>query len=230
MAKKYLNWIFVSFILISVNTSVYGFDGNREGFILGIGIGPGYTSYRETITSEHLVFPNEFVSERNRQNKLGIATDFKIGYAPSNFLAIYYTNKVSWFGHKYSEIIADYHGLHFEKEYIEKWTVAYAITGIGVTYYFSPTAPSLFLSGALGYSSWFFPSVEVNSEEFFEQENPFQNSRFGLGLAIGVGYEYSRHSNLEFGLCWGIPKYSKGGVEISSNALVFKCTVNAIAY
>jgi opacity protein-like surface antigen len=74
-------------IVISVlcSTSTYAFDGERKGFILGGGLGVGYLS---NTTSP------DFLSDT--KSRLAFQTNFKIGYAPSNTLEIFYSNKVSW--------------------------------------------------------------------------------------------------------------------------------------
>jgi len=215
MAKKYIIWILVGFILFFLAANVHAFDGQRQGFILGFGLGPGFTSYTEEFTLEFMGLKSSV--ERDRQNKLGVMSDFKIGYAPNNSLEIYYTNKVSWFGHKYSQRVEVWDSVY--AEYIEKWTIATGLTAAGVTYYFYPTAPSWFLSGGLGVSAWLVP---------FEENGP--DPRIGLGLFVGGGYEFTRHVNVEVNLCWGKPKDTEGGVEISSNALTVSFTVNALAY
>lgn len=45
----------------------------RAGFIIGIGVGPGFAS---------------LPGSPERSSKVGVATDFKIGYAPSESWAI----------------------------------------------------------------------------------------------------------------------------------------------
>ncbi|HVP36514.1 MAG TPA: hypothetical protein VMT04_05910, partial [Terriglobales bacterium] len=70
-------------------------------------------------------------------------TDFKIGYAPSDFLELHFTNKVSWFGLKYSPGNVD--------------IVANGLSALGITYYFRPEAPSFFVTSGLGLSNWSMP-------------------------------------------------------------------------
>jgi hypothetical protein len=232
MVKKCSMWAFVAFILLWVATSAHAFNGERKGFILGFGLGPGFTSYTEKITEEYGGVKQSI--ERDRKSKLGLVTDFKIGYAPSNFLEIYWFSKVSWFGHKFVQSY-DFYDYYYEYvyhyEYVEDWMVANGVAGIGGTYYFRPTAPSWFLSGGLGYSAWSVP-FEDNSlnDYFYEEDNFLQDSRLGLGLFVGGGYEFARHLNVQMDLCWGKPKNSEGRLEVSSNALTVKCTLNALAY
>jgi hypothetical protein len=56
----------------------------RKGFVLNIGIGPGYTTY-------------SFGGLSGRQGKFTVATDLKIGYAFNDRSLLYYSNDASFF-------------------------------------------------------------------------------------------------------------------------------------
>ncbi len=123
----------VIFLLVSA-VQVWAFDGQRKGFILGGGLGLGMTSFTEEL--------GPFSTDR--ENQFSFMTDFKIGYAPTEQVEIYYSSKVSWF---------DYFGI----------TAAFG-TGTGaVSYYLLPQSPTFFLSGGLGFSSISAP-FESNSD------------------------------------------------------------------
>ena len=113
----------VSFLILA--SQLTAFDGQRKGFILGGGIGGGSLSWNGYTDFNKGVF----------------ATNFIIGYAPSNSLEIYYTNNVSFFSQEGS----DY--------YI-------GVTGLGVTKYTKPEGKGLFFCGGIGisvlagYSGW----------------------------------------------------------------------------
>jgi len=92
------------------------------------------------------------------------------------------------------------------------------VGGIGVTYYFNPQAPSPFLIGGLGFSSWAAP-FEENAETWY-----------GFGLVAGGGYEFSRHLSIEGSLSWGNPTKEELGIEASTNALSLKATINVLGY
>lgn len=194
MMKKNTNLILVGLIILFVSTNTYAWDGQRQGFILGFGIGPGFTSFTQKIA----------IFESDRETKGAIMTDFKIGYAPHNFLEIYYTSKVSWFG--------------LENVYGNNVTIANGLGAAGVSYFFRPEAPSPFISGGLGFSTWATP-FEEGTETWS-----------GLGIFVGGGYEFARHWRVEGYLSWGKPTHKKFGVEMSSNALSFMCTINVLGY
>lgn len=101
---------------------------DRKGFVIGFGAGPGFhrtAGYSVTNQAGRVIF------EQPASSSVGLATDFKVGYAPSNQLMTYYSNKAG-FGNG---------------------DAAYdlvAMTGFGVTYMTRPTSPTPFLTGGLG--------------------------------------------------------------------------------
>ena len=77
------------FIAISIlcSTSIYAFDGERNGFIIGGGLGVGYLS---NTTSPGFSLDND--------SRIVFQTNFKIGYAPSNTLEIFYCSRILLWG------------------------------------------------------------------------------------------------------------------------------------
>jgi hypothetical protein len=115
---------------------VFGFDGQRKGFILGggIGIDIGHSKFHRTLTGHDF--------ERDRETKqfgLGGATDFKIGYAPSNQLEIVYRNKAS--------IVP-----------MESVPV-FILNSVNVNFYFKEQGPSPLISVGLGLAVNIYPFV-----------------------------------------------------------------------
>jgi len=185
-------------LLLCVTTVGWAFDGERQGFILGVGVGAGLTSYTQTISD------GGFSVTGDRENPFGIMSDFKIGYAPSDVIEIYWMSKVSWFS--------------LENALGDDVTIANGIGGLGVTYFFQSTAPSAFVSGGIGFSSWTAP-FEEGAEAWY-----------GIGVSAGAGYEFSPHWYLEGNVCWGKPSTEEYGVDFSTNSLSFKVTLNVIGY
>jgi hypothetical protein len=67
---------------LAVSSQLSAFDGQRKGFILGVGFGAGGLNYDgRSVSFNNVTFEN----------------NFKIGYAPSNSFEIYYANIVSYF-------------------------------------------------------------------------------------------------------------------------------------
>lgn len=111
---------------------------------------------------------------------------------------------MSWFG--------------LENVYGENVTIANGLGGVGITYSFRPIAPSGFITGGLGYSTWALP---------FEED---ADTWFGLGLTVGGGYEFSPHWSIEGNVIWGRPGKEELGLDASSNALTLKFTVTVLGY
>lgn len=189
-------------VLLNCASDAFAFDGQRQGFILGIGAGPGLTSFTQTLDLGS--WPGGGSETTDRENKFGLQTDFKIGYAPSNTFQVYYSNKVSWFG--------------IENALGEDVIITSGVMGVGASYYLSPEAPSLFFGGGLGVSVWNAP-FEDGSEAWT-----------GFGLYTWAGYEFSRHWNVELDVVWGKPSKQESGIEASANALSLMFKVDVLGY
>jgi hypothetical protein len=139
------------------------------------------------------------------ENKGAFATDFKIGFASDEQLEIYYASKVTWFS--------------ITNVYDEDVIVANGLNAVGVTYNLKPTSPTYFVTGGIALATWDLPF-----------ENPAPDTWFGFGLYAGGGYEFAKHYSVELDLLYGNPGDSEAGLKISSSALSFKLSVNALAY
>ena len=197
--KRTCTFLSVAVLAVFCVTTVAGaFDGERQGFILGIGVGAGLTTYTQTISSGS----NSLTSDR--ENEFPLMTDFKIGYAPNDLVEIYWVNKVSWFS--------------MENALGDDVTITNGLGGLGVTYFFEPAAPSAFVSGGIGFSSWTVP---------FEEEAEVWS---GFGLTAGAGYEFATHWYVAGDVCWGKPSTEEYGLDFSVDALSVKLTINVIGY
>ena len=144
----------LSFLVLS--SQLLAFDGQRKGFILGGGIGGGYLHYVESYG-----FPVSGLKT------FAVATNFKIGYAPSNSLEIYYINSVSWFGYSQAAFII-------------------GVTGLGLTKYLNPNGTGFFVSGGIGLS--FYQPFEAGDED---------RPATGFGLLGGIGYDIAKHWSIQ---------------------------------
>ena len=103
-------------------------SAERKGFVIGFGGGAAlHRAPDVTVTRDR--FGRLTFSSTTAQN-LAIVTDLKIGYAPTDQLLIYYSNKAAF-------TQADDYDL-------------VGLTGAGVTYMVKPTSPSFFITGAGG--------------------------------------------------------------------------------
>ncbi len=128
------------FLFSAFITPAFAFDGKRQGFILGGGLGTGLTSFTQTIE-----FMDEEVTS-DRENKLPLVTSFVIGGGLSPNVLLYYFNKVSFFS--------------IENVLGDNVAIASGVGGLGVTYYLTPKAPCAYFMGGLGGATWSAPFEE----------------------------------------------------------------------
>lgn len=182
---KKINMLIVIVISSLAISNLYSFDGERNGFILGGGIGGSFLSNTAS---------NNYIS--NTTSEGVFVTNFKIGYAPSNTLEIYYLSKVSWWGE--SDII-----------------FTLGLSAVAVTFYpDNSTETGWSISGGLGLSSLDAP---------FEANVSASN---GFGLFAGGGYEFSPHWSVELDLFYstiseGSVDFNSFGVQITINGLAY---------
>ena len=99
-------WTAVCFVLVALTATAHAWDGNRKGFVLGLGAGYGnqwlsYETESYEIDESYYYYYGVpvYVStgkETRTDTETGWMSDFKIGYAPTNKLAIYWMSKVAW--------------------------------------------------------------------------------------------------------------------------------------
>lgn len=190
-------WLVLGAIFLSANvTDAHAWDKQRKGFVLGLGGGPALTSINE-----------EFLGLSSRRNKLGLYTDFRIGYAPENNWMICYINKVSWFG---SEVT---YSTDFDW-HVKDMTIMSAITGVGFSYYFNRESPSPFVTGGVGASSFSFPFEDLEGT-------------MGAAFFAGGGYEFTPRWSFEGNFTWGNP--SKDDV-LDRSVISISGTINILGY
>jgi hypothetical protein len=116
-----------------MNSVACAWDGKRKGFILGGALGFGFSPYTQSLDYNYGY--GYSYSWSKSETPSAVMTDFKIGYAPTDLVEVYYMNKVSWFK-------------------AEGDLTTNALTGIGGTYLFNRRAPSWFVTGGVGLCSW----------------------------------------------------------------------------
>jgi hypothetical protein len=202
--NKILLFLMVLSIIVVSASGTYAFDKERKGFILGMGLGPGFSSYTKITDS----LGTQIYSDK--QNKIGVFTDFKLGYAPNDHLMIYWMSKVAWSG-RTDTLQQDTSSRE------EDITVATGIGGLGVTYFFNAKSPSLFVTVGAGFTGWSYP---------FEDRDFWT----GIGVTGGVGWEFRPNWVLEASFLWGKPKYENGPYDYSVDILAAGLTFSVIGY
>lgn len=197
----------IACLILFITIDAFAFDKERKGFILGFGLGPGYSTYSEIIS---LSSTGAQQSDESL-NKVSLFTDFKIGYAPSNQLMIYWMSKVGWFGRE--DTIHSTTGGPRKEDV----TVAIGVGGVGVTYFFQPKAPSIFVSAGGGFSARSYP---------FKGYEPW----LSYGLAGSVGWEFKENWALELSAIWGKPTHDIAEYNYSSSFTGVGLTINVLGY
>jgi hypothetical protein len=158
---KLKTWAVFLLSILLMSAQLLAFNGQIKGFILGGGLGAGYLRYErhpEGLAGIAL-------------DKFSLATNFKIGYAPSNSLEIYFFNSASWFGYNYP-------GLENAP------LAAIGVTGVGLTKYLSPKGNGFFVFVGGAWSFYSALSSDVGES-------------YGFGLVGGIGYDLSKHWSLQ---------------------------------
>ena len=147
----------MTLLFFGCHLNAFALDGERKGFIIGVGAG----LHRVNMDYDNIDDPDA---------KFGLATSLKIGGGITNQFTLYYVRNASWF--------------KFEEDH-KSYTAVTGISGIGATYYFSPTAPSGYILGAIGVGD-----IDAPFEDDVDGET-------GSAFMIGGGYEFSPHVHIE---------------------------------
>jgi hypothetical protein len=102
-------------------------SARRRGFIVGIGVGAGL--HRPPAFPVRDRF-GRVVASRGGDSKLAIATNFTVGYAPSDQVLLYYSNKAAFT--------------------TDDQVDAVTVTGFGTTYMLRRSSPTPFFTGTVG--------------------------------------------------------------------------------
>jgi hypothetical protein len=185
--NKRIKSVFLLSLLV-LSSQLLAFDGQRKGFILGGGIGAGSISYEETAPEWKL-------------NRFALTGNFKIGYAPTNSLELYYIADVSEFAYSQSESLV-------------AGGTCIGFSGVGLTKYLSPRGTGLFLSGGVG----------IPLLTFLNTRSGVGDVTGGFGLLGGIGHDVSRHWRLQGDVVYISMRavHTKSlGVRVTFNFLAF---------
>ena len=194
--------------------STHAFDGRRQGFILGGGLGPSFNSYS---------FKESFRSYP-RQNVPGLGVDERIGVGlNSRFLLMYYGN---------------FNLFNGNNGRVRGFSGNDVIGGIGFFVYLkddSVFAPSPYLLGGIGIGVWTVPEIRDSSGSLvYSNGGDLGEPATGTAFTFGVGYEFVKHWSVQLDLTkadcsqvngWAGPPYS---FDVKSYAVQLK--LMALAY
>ena len=204
MRDRLLIGALIAVTLLMVAAPLYAFDDERRGFVIGFGLGSGMLNQTTDVTGTiPPVSSSVFTPDKTQ---VTITTSFKVGYAPSNRLAIYYLQNVAW------DRTTDNNEV--------TWGMN-GLGGIGASFYFGPQARSFYVLGAYGFSTWTAP---------FEEQNEHTKTWFGNGTAFGGGWEFADHLSLEVTGMWGNPTKSGTGWDGSIDSFSVLVLFQTLAY
>jgi hypothetical protein len=190
-------------MLVTFAGQTSAWDGQRKGFVLGFGVGGSQVNYDMIMTEEGWYWGYDEVEESVK--KTTVFTDFTIGYAPSNQVMFFYSNRVSWIGSQ-----------EFDLEFIRgEDSITSGISSLGARYYLSPNAPAFFFSGGLGPSVW----------------NWMVERKTGTGVYFDVGAELSPHVDLKLSVVLGgLNGNGDDPYQLTSDVTTYAATFNLLGY
>lgn len=180
--------------------------GHRSGFIIGLGIGPGYSHVSQSLDFGFAEFSGSLA-------KFAVNTDFKIGFAANSQTLIYWNSRVAWFADEVGVMHYDYYSGSYTVDY-EDAVFASGIGGLGISYYVEPKLPSPYVTFTVGYSSFGTPF------------NDNYDGEMGFGTAVGFGFEFTPHWSIESVLSYG--KTSKD--PLNTSVVSFKALINVLSF
>ena len=187
--------MFISALLIFLCVSSFGmaFDNHRRGFIIGGLGGVALNTWNEL----------EYDIKVNNGTNIGLHADFRIGGGfKGDKLMLFFWSVGNWFKRE----------VDGEKVDSLRLTV-----GVGMSYYFKPTSPSLYINAGIGSS---------NGRSITEGVNMGGNTEEGIGFMVGIGYEFAPHWSTEVGIMYSNPTYN----QYETNVFAITLSIIGIAY
>ena len=193
-------------VLVSVGR-LHAFDGQRQGFILGGGFGPGLTSFDYSVNGWSVPVSSD------SHTRLTFNTNFRVGVGLGQHVQVYWCARGIYFGLDKITLSSEFGSQDAEIDAM----VLTGVAGLGVSYFLRPTAPSWYLMGQIGYSTWGMPFECCVS------------TWHGPGYALGVGYEFAPRWSVEGVVTVGSPDgdciYLDGEVWSADDASVSPVSV-----
>lgn len=143
----------VSVIVVALAlTSPRLLEAQRQGFIIGIGAGPGVLTMKDV---------SPFLIGGTRESNTGVATHFRIGSMVSDAVQLYYSNRVIF---------------HTSDNYD---LVAGGMSALGITFLL-PSAPKVHINGAAGISA--YSTLDIDANQTTTRTGPGLAAGIGLDL------------------------------------------------
>ena len=183
--------------------------GQRKGFIFGLGVGVGQTSFTKPFAEYYWRHAYESEWSTERQTRSALVTELKIGHGFSDQFLLYYTSRISWLPLQ-----------HFTKD----TTVANGAAGMGFMF-FPFRRIGLYFVGNIGLATL------VTWQPPLTLENARQT---GVSVSGGIGYELFSHWSIDFTVNSGSARVTKvddlSEIVFRDEILTFSVNLNMLAY
>ena len=196
-------------VFLLLPTQSFALDGDRKGFIFGLGLGAQGTVYSSSASASGIKDSFGYSGNHGTDFMAGLSSDVKIGWGITSDYEIHYFNKAAWNTLKNSEndYLANFNG----------------VSGFGGTFFIpfgmSTTWPSApFLSLGYGNAFWAAPQKALSL--------PFE----GNGYYIGIGYEFTQHVRLELDFMSGSASEKLGNDSIEKSFKNILLSLSVMAY
>ncbi len=167
-------------IMVLISTSIFAWDGERKGFLLGLGFGSGFDIYNG-------IQWDAIGPDKESNASWAFAASPKIGYAFNNNIALFYTRYPLSYNVKSSS------GNDVE--------ITSCTEALQLVYFLEDQAPSFFFG--LGTGIGYFFDQEVFDEPAM---NYSPNSLKGLGIMASMGFEPFKHITTELAIHYRTPQ------------------------
>lgn len=185
------------------------YRGRRKGFIFGLSVGVGRTSFTEPFAQYYWRNAQEADGSTTRQTRAALVTELKIGHGLNDQFLLYYTSRISWLPLQ-----------HFAKD----TTIANGGAGAGFMY-FPFRKRGLYLVGNIGLATlvtWQPPLTLKNARQT------------GVSVSGGIGYEILSHWSIDFTVNAGGARMTRvddpSEIEFRDEILTFSVNLNMLAY
>ncbi len=223
--KIILTLICCLFCISRAHAVVKVFDDDRRGAFAELCFGGGFT----TISSENYGMTGTIT-------KATAVMTFKFGYAPTRQFQLLLFQKSSVYANKLWEHYDDWAD-EFKKSkaigyiavapllpVIAFFTDQHLLLGIGAAYYLRPRTQTWFIEGGIG------PSLLDDPYELDHTSSFPAGVHSGYGLFAGVGYEFTRHGQVELQIMGSRASWERDGITMRWEALSVMLTVGIIGY
>ena len=185
------------------------YRGRRKGFIFGLGVGIGGTSFTQPLAQYYWRGTQATDWSTERLTRSTLITELKIGHGLTDQFLLYYTSRISWLPLQ-----------HFANDI----TVANGAAGMGFMF-FPLRRIGLYLVGNIGLATL------VTWQPPLTLENARQT---GVSVSGGIGYEFFSHWSIDFTVNAGSATMTSVDdpreIALTNEIVTFSVNLSMLAY